>query len=79
MDFSIKCDSCKIKIGPEYLTQNFFDVGPQKICKPCYDILQREGKIYLGVNRNRKVFMLQDGSLNYIDIKYSPYQDPIKS
>lgn len=32
----INCDACHIRIGPEYITKEFIDVGEYKLCIQCY-------------------------------------------
>lgn len=47
-NISIRCDTCKIYIGPAYLCQDFYDVGIYKLCPLCYSSLNKNGFLYLG-------------------------------
>ncbi len=66
--YSIKCDCCTIMIGPKYITRDFFDVGPQKVCPFCYPRLEKNGYALLEEDKDKFKVMLTDGTIKNLVI-----------
>jgi hypothetical protein len=58
----IKCDSCKIYIGVNYITHDLKNVGNKAICLACYEYLNSTGYLYIEEGNNKHTVMFPDGS-----------------
>ena len=63
----INCEACNIAIGPGYLNKQYIDVGPDKICLSCYEILKKVGFLYFNINGSNFRILSLDGSEAFID------------
>ena len=63
----INCEACHIAIGPGYLNKQYIDVGPDKICLSCYEILKKEGFLYFNINEANLRILLLDGTEMFLD------------
>ena len=63
----ISCEACHIAIGPGYLNKKYVDIGPDKICLSCYEILKKEGFLYFNISSDSFRLLLLDGSERFLN------------
>ena len=63
----INCEACNIAIGPGYLNKKYVDIGPDKICLSCYEILKKEGFLYFNISSDSFRLLLLDGSERFLN------------